>query len=142
LIISLTYSCRRNMTLCRNSLNFLTTLLEHDIVKIEFVIIKAGLLQVLINLLRFYSDSSQNTSCYWAEKEKNQSKMNSAVDDQKAYSNDLAIIDDLKRFFWLITKLLLRFNENQDIDNFSCFLNTLISLCFDSANIGLFEILF
>ncbi len=46
------------------------------------------------------------------------------------------IISDLRQLFCIVTRLLLRFNENQDVDNFTFYLNSLISLTYDSSNIG------
>ena len=92
ILISLMYSSRKNMKLCRDCLNFLKLLLELEIVKIDFLIAKAGLIQVLINLLKFFSD------------EKNLQKSK-----EKENVKDLPIFNDLKGFFCLMTRLLLRF---------------------------------
>ena len=64
-------------------------LLELEIVKIDFLIAKAGLIQVLINLLKFFSDERK-----FSKEEK---------------ENELPILVDLKSFFCLMTRLLLRF---------------------------------
>ncbi len=64
---------------------------------------KAGLLQVLINLLKFYSS------------------------DDSSMLETLPVINELKNFISLINRALLKFNENQDSDNFSYFVNSLVS---------------
>ncbi len=51
-------------------------------------------------------------------------------------SSSKEIISDLKQLFCVVTRCLLRFNESQDVDNFSFYLNSIISLCYDSSNIG------
>jgi len=89
ILIALMYSSRKNMKLCQNCLNFLKMLLELEIVKIDFLIAKAGLIQVLINLLKFFSDERN-----FPKEEK---------------ENELPILVDLKSFFCLMTRLLLRF---------------------------------
>lgn len=47
-----------------------------------------------------------------------------------------SLITDMKQLFSLITRLLIRYNQVQDLDNFSYYLNSIVSLCYDSANIG------
>jgi hypothetical protein len=130
LLMSLLYSSRKNMKLCQNILSFIHNLLEIDIVKVDFLISKAGLLQVLINLLKFYSDESNY------EIIKLQTNLKQLNDQNNKTGFDLIIINDLKNFFSLINRALLKFNENQDSDNFSYFINSLVSLCYDSSNIG------
>ena len=107
------YSTRKSIQLCHHTLHFLTLLLQCDIVKIDFLISKAGLIQVLFNLLRFFSDTYYQST-----------------------SSSKEIISDLKQLFCVVTRCLLRFNESQDVDNFSFYLNSIISLCYDSSNIG------
>lgn len=107
------YSTRKSIQLCHQTLHFLTLLLQCDIVKIDFLISKAGLIQVLFNLLRFFSDTYYQST-----------------------SSSKEIISDLKQLFCVVTRCLLRFNESQDVDNFSFYLNSIISLCYDSSNIG------
>jgi len=109
----LLYSTRKSIQLCHHTLHFLTLLLQCDIVKIDFLISKAGLIQVLFNLLRFFSDTYYQST-----------------------SSSKEIISDLKQLFCVVTRCLLRFNESQDVDNFSFYLNSIISLCYDSSNIG------
>jgi len=109
----LLYSTRKSIQLCHQTLHFLTLLLQCDIVKIDFLISKAGLIQVLFNLLRFFSDTYYQST-----------------------SSSKEIISDLKQLFCVVTRCLLRFNESQDVDNFSFYLNSIISLCYDSSNIG------
>ncbi len=130
LLTSLLYSSRKNMKLCQNILYFVHILLELDIVKVDFLISKAGLLQVLINLLKFYSDESNY------EIIKLQTNLKQLNDPHSKNGFDLIIINDLKNFISLINRALLKFNENQDSDNFSYFINSLVSLCYDSSNIG------
>jgi hypothetical protein len=117
LLVSMVYSTRKKFSLCKKCLNFISILLENGIVKVDFLINRAGLLQVLFNLLNFISEQSLL------------GKQSSECDD---------IFNDLKQFFCLLTRFLLRcLNENQEIyDNFNYFLNTLISVCYDSANVG------
>jgi len=110
ILIALLYSTRKHLQTCHNTLRFLMLLLQSDCIKIEFLISKAGLIQVLFNLLRYFSDANVNSN-----KE---------------------IINDLRQLFCIVTRLLLRFNENQDVDNFTFYLNSLISLTYDSSNIG------
>jgi len=110
ILIALLYSTRKHLQTCHNTLRFLMLLLQSDCIKIEFLISKAGLIQVLFNLLRYFSDVNVNSN-----KE---------------------IIIDLRQLFCIVTRLLLRFNENQDVDNFTFYLNSLISLTHDSSNIG------
>ena len=107
------YSTRKTIQLCHQTLQFITLLLQCDIVKIDFLISKAGLIQVLFNLLRFFSDTNYQSA-----------------------SSSKEIINDLKQLFCIVTRCLLRFNESQDVDNFSFYLNSIISLCYDSSNIG------
>ena len=133
LLTSLLYSSRKNMKLCQNILNFIHTLLEMDIVKVDFLISKAGLLQVLINLLKFYSDESNYEVI---KSQTNLKQLSEQNNNNNKNSFDLLIINDLKNFFSLINRALLKFNENQDSDNFSYFINSLVSLCYDSSNIG------
>ena len=96
ILIALMYSSRKNMKLCQSCLNFLKLLLELELVKIDFLIAKAGLLQVLINLLKFFSDA----------KNFHKSK------DEKEFLKDLPILVDLKSFFCLMIRLLLRYVHN------------------------------
>jgi hypothetical protein len=46
------------------------------------------------------------------------------------------VVADMKQLFILTTRLLIRHHEIQEPDNFSFYLNSLVSLCYDSANIG------
>jgi hypothetical protein len=105
------------MQLCQNIMSFLSTLLELEIVKIDFLIGKACLLQVLINLLRFYSNSSNFSiiikNKYNTKNEKNAMKTSTSSslkidEDEKNQINDMPIINDFKNFFCLITRHLLK----------------------------------
>lgn len=52
LIVSFLYSCRKNYQLCQQCMGFVTKMLRLELVRVDFVISKCGLLQVLFNLLR------------------------------------------------------------------------------------------
>jgi hypothetical protein len=117
ILTSLLYTSRKNMQLCQNIMSFLSTLLELEIVKIDFLIGKACLLQVLINLLRFYSNSSNFSiiikNKYNTKNEKNAMKTSTSSslkidEDEKNQINDMPIINDFKNFFCLITRHLLK----------------------------------
>ena len=112
ILVALLYSTRKNLSLCQNCMRFIHSLLELDLVKVDFVISKSGLLQVLFNLLRYFSELT----------ELNESK--------------IELVTDMKLMFSLITRLLIRFNEGHELDNFGFYLNSMVSLCYDSANIG------
>ena len=116
-LVSFLYSTRKNIELCQNNLRFLTILLQNDLVKIDFLITKAGLLQVIFNLLRYFSEFEGH------------------IKTETSETDSLPIINDLKHFFLIITRILLRFNENQD-ENLTFYLNSLISLSYDTANTG------
>lgn len=119
LLISLIYSARNIVKLCRNGLNILYELVDLEIVRIDFLISRAGLLQMLINLLKFYSDSTANLTI--------------KRDTEKEHSD---VVNDLKNFLSLIGRLLLRLNENQDLELFDYYFNSLTYICFNSANNG------
>lgn len=53
LIVSFLYSCRKNYQLCQQCMGFVTKMLRLELVRVDFVISKCGLLQVLFNLLRY-----------------------------------------------------------------------------------------
>lgn len=108
ILVSLLYSTRKNSFLCLDSLKFITSLLKLELVKIDYLITKSGLLQVLFNLLRFFSQEP----------------------------TEQEIMNEMKKIFSLITRLLIRYNEIQDFDNFGFYLNSMVSLCYDSSNVG------
>lgn len=54
LIVSFLYSCRKNYQLCHQCMEFVAKLLRLELVRVDFIISKCGLLQVLFNLLRYY----------------------------------------------------------------------------------------
>ena len=83
-LVSLLYSGRANHALCQRGLAFLARLLRLELVRVDFAIGKCGLLQVLFNLLRYFSDVA-------------------------ASEQVLGLVSDLRQMFSLITKLLIRY---------------------------------
>jgi len=59
ILVSIIYSSRKNHVLCEYCLKFLGTLLKLELVRVDYLISKSGLLQVLFNLLRFFSEKTQ-----------------------------------------------------------------------------------
>lgn len=114
ILVSLIYSARKALTLCRGGLCVLFELADLEIIRIDFLISRAGLIQMLINLLKFYSDP------YCCVKSSNEELT--------------AIVNDIKNFLCLIGRHLLRLNENQDLELFDYYINTLTYMCFNSAN--------
>ena len=93
-------------------------LLETELIRVDFVMSRTGFLQVLINLLKFYSENILNSY-----------ESTASTDESK---KEHAVLTSLKRVFCLIGRLLLKLNENQDIDLFGYYANALINLCFNS----------
>lgn len=120
LFLSLIYSARKSVSLCRSGLGILFELVDLEIIRVDYLISRAGLLQVLLNLLKFYSDPVNVKSSG------EQDELN-------------LMVTDLKNFLFLIGKLLLRLNENQELELFDYFINSLTYICFNSANNGTFN---
>ena len=109
ILVSFLYSTRKSFQLCLDCMKFITSLLKLELIKIDYLISKSGLLQVLFNLLRYFSEISNETN---------------------------EIMNEMKKLFSLLTRLLIRYNETQDFDNFGFYLNSMVSLCYDSSNVG------
>lgn len=103
IFLSLIYSSRSNVSLCKNGIKFLSQLLKSEIVKIEFLINKAGLIQVLIELLKYFSDVSNIDKIIC---EKNPTEM---VNKSLESLSKSPIINDLKQFFCLVAEHLLKY---------------------------------
>jgi hypothetical protein len=108
--------------LCKNTLDFLKLLLETELIRIDFVVSRSGLVQVLINLLKFYSENLAHHSTTVTGERK------PGLNGKK----EPAVLTSLKNLFTLVCRLLLKLNENQDADLFSYFANCLINLCYNS----------
>lgn len=100
IFLSLIYSSRKNYLLCQNGLRFLTQLLNSEIIKIEFLITKAGLIQVILELLKYYSDMSNI--------EKIISKENDSINYTIESLSKFSIINELKHVFSIVAGLLLK----------------------------------
>jgi len=57
LLVSLLYSTRKNFGLCQLCVRFVAALLRLELVRVDYLISKSGMLQVLFNLLRFFSEA-------------------------------------------------------------------------------------
>ncbi len=116
LLISMLYSSRKNVKLCRECLNFLFVVSELEIVRVEFLVNKAGLIQVLINLLQFYSDINHSTKLQEQQKMQQQQvnqkqflyQQSSGEKDAKNDNECLKILHEIKGFFCLLTRLMLK----------------------------------
>jgi len=107
LLISMLYSSRKNVKLCRECLNFLFVVSELEIVRVEFLINKGGLIQVLINLLQFYSEINHSTK---QQEQAQQPAINrETIESDKPNENEyLKILNEIKSFFCLLTRLMLK----------------------------------
>ena len=123
-LIPLMYTTRKNATLCNMCLKFVNNLLECEMIKIDVIIVRGGLVQILFNLLKYYSDNSNN----FEPKHEQDKKL--------AGDSESQMIKDLKRLFCTVARQLLKLNENSDTDNLVYFLNSLLYLCYESSNIG------
>lgn len=124
ILVSLLYSTRQSLTLCQSCLRFVAMLMRLELVKVDYLISRSGLLQVLFNLLRFFSEKM--------DKEQIQSE-----NVAKETEDQFTIMNDMKQVFGLITRLLIGRSESADnVDNYTAYLNTIVSLCYDSTNIG------
>jgi hypothetical protein len=109
--------------MCKSTLDFMKILLETEIIRIDFVVSRTGLMQVLINLLKFYCENMSN----------------SAENNKSGTKKEPGVLVSLKNLFSLICRLLLKLNENQDTDLFSYYCNSLINLCFNSNSNSEFQ---
>lgn len=121
ILASLLYASRKNVDLCRNILIFLKLLLETEIIRIDYIIIKTGLFQVLINLLKFLSENLSSS---------NPIELNNNV--KNTTLKEPPVITSLKNVMCVICRLLLKLNENQDVDLFGYMANAMLNLCYSS----------
>lgn len=102
ILISLIYSSRKNVNLCRLSLIFLTQLVECEIVLIDFLVSRAGLLQMLLNLLIYFSDSTVLANIV----NENQSGAKSSHQDNN--DAEFPIVTTITDLLSLVGRLLMR----------------------------------
>ncbi len=137
LLISLLYTARKNLKLLHKCLQFLILLLDFSEIsnKIDYFLHRSAILQVLLNLLHYF------TVEYVTVNNKSD-EIEEAVEVENGIISSNTVINDLKELFCLIMRASFRLPDSidivQKIENYSYFFNIFINYTYDSANIGKF----
>ena len=132
LLIALIYTARMNLVLLHKCLQFLTLLFDFNEIssKIDYFLYRSALLQVLFNLLHYFTVENVNEEVC-----DDNSSQNASLN-----INSNRIISDLKELFCAVIRTLFKQPDNidivQKIENYSYLLNVFINYTYDSVNIG------
>jgi hypothetical protein len=136
LLIALIYTARKNLKLLHKCLKFLILLFDFNEIsnKIDHILNKSALLQILLNLLHYF------TVEYVAV----ETEAQSFPQNETININSNNIVNDLKELFCIIVRSLFKqpdvIDNVQKIENYSYIFSILINYSYESVNIGNYSI--